>query len=71
MTADTIFDYFYGDESNMFSFYRIPRQLIVGEEFRKLSTDAKLLYGLFWTEQACLLKTAGMMNRDGCIFITP
>lgn len=50
MTADTIFDYFYGDESNMFSFYRIPRQLIVGEEFRKLSTDAKLLYGLFWTE---------------------
>ena len=40
------FDYYYGDESNQFSFYRIPRQLITGEQFKKLSTDAKLLYGL-------------------------
>ncbi len=30
------FDYYYGDESNQFSFYRIPRQLITGEQFRKL-----------------------------------
>ena len=35
------FDYYYGDESNQFSFYRIPRQLITGENFKKLSTDAK------------------------------
>ena len=40
------FDYYYGDESNQFAFYRIPRQLITGEAFKKLSTDAKLLYGL-------------------------
>ena len=37
------FDYFYGGESEQFSFYRIPRQLIVGPEFRHVSTDAKLL----------------------------
>ena len=36
------FDYYYGDESNQFAFYRIPRQLITGEAFKKLSTDAKL-----------------------------
>ena len=40
------FDYYYGDERSQFSFYRIPRQLITGARFKKLSTDAKLLYGL-------------------------
>lgn len=43
---DPGFDYFYGGESEQFSFYRIPRQLIVGPEFKHVSTDAKLLYGL-------------------------
>ncbi len=28
------FDYYYGDESNQFAFYRIPRQLITGEAGR-------------------------------------
>lgn len=41
-----VFDYYYGEESESCSFYRIPRLLIVGERFSGLSTDAKLLYGL-------------------------
>ena len=52
------FDYYYGDESNQFSFYRIPRQLITGEQFKKLSTDAKLLYGL-------LLDRMGLSAKNG------
>ena len=40
------FDYYYGDESGQFSFYRIPRQLITGARFKRLSTDAKLQYEL-------------------------
>ena len=40
------FDYFYGGESDLFSYYRIPRLLVTGEQFENLSTDAKLLYGL-------------------------
>ena len=52
------FDYYYGDESNQFSFYRIPRQLITGEAFKKLSTDAKLLYGL-------LLDRMGLSAKNG------
>lgn len=51
-------DYYYGDESNQFSFYRIPRQLIVDEQFKKLSTDAKLLYGL-------LLDRMGLSAKNG------
>ena len=38
MAAETSFDYYYGDESNQFSFYRIPRQLVTGDRFKRLST---------------------------------
>ena len=51
MSDTTTFDYYYGDESNQFSFYRIPRQLITGEQFKRLSTDAKLLYLLFFPQR--------------------
>ena len=46
MASEISYDYYYGDESNQFSFYRIPRQLVTGDRFKQLSTDAKLLYGL-------------------------
>ena len=52
------FDYYYGDESNQFSFYHIPRQLVTGERFKQLSTDAKLLYGL-------LLDRVGLSAKNG------
>ena len=38
-------DYYYGIEAEQFSFYRVPRLLIKDERFKKLSSDAKLLYG--------------------------
>lgn len=52
------FAYFYGGQSESFSFYRIPRQLVVGEAFRHVSTDAKLLYGM-------LLDRMGLSARNG------
>lgn len=58
MSDTTTFDYYYGDESSQFSFYRIPRQLITGEQFKRLSTDAKLLYGL-------LLDRMGLSAKNG------
>ena len=45
MNESTVNNYYYGDESNQFSFFRIPRQLITGDRFKHISTDAKLLYG--------------------------
>ena len=58
MAAGTVFDYYYGDESTQFSFYRIPRQLITGDDFKRLSTNAKLLYGL-------LLDRMGLSAKNG------
>ena len=52
------FDYFYGGQSDAFSYYRIPRLLITAPQFKGLSTDAKLLYGL-------LLDRMGLSARNG------
>lgn len=52
------FDYFYGGESEQFSYYRIPRLLVTGYQFKNLSTDAKLLYGL-------MLDRMGLSARNG------
>lgn len=43
----TEFDYYYGAESEQFSFVRVPRVLFTDKEhFSNLSNEAKLLYGL-------------------------
>jgi len=42
MAAGTEFDYYYGGESNQFSFYRIPRQFVTGERSKRLSTDESM-----------------------------
>jgi len=68
MAAETAFDYYYGDESNQFSFYRIPRQLITGDRFKRLSTDAKLLYGLLLDRMGLSAKN-GWYDEQGRVFI--
>ena len=40
------FDYFYGCESEQFSFYRIPKMLFKDKQFKNVSAEAKVLYGL-------------------------
>lgn len=68
MSGTAQFDYYYGDESNQFSFYRIPRQLITGKQFRKLSTDAKLLYGLLLDRMGLSAKN-GWYDGQGRVYI--
>ena len=62
------FDYYYGDESGQFSFYRIPRQLITGARFKRLSTDAKLLYGLLLDRMGLSAKN-GWYDEKGRVYI--
>ena len=52
------FDYFYGDEAEQFTFYRIPKALITSQQFKKVSDSAKLLYGL-------MLDRMGLSIRNG------
>ena len=46
MQSQVNFSYFYGEESEQFSYFRIPRLLVRSKRFKTLSTEAKLLYGL-------------------------
>lgn len=66
--STSVFDYYYGYESGQFSYFRIPRQLVAGEKFRRLSTDAKLLYGLF-LDRMGLSARNGWYDKLGRVFI--
>lgn len=46
MSNNLNLDYFYGSESEQYSFYRIPRVLFKDKKFKEMSVDAKVLYGL-------------------------
>ena len=39
-------DYFYGGESEQYSFYRIPKVLFTAAHYRAVPVEAKVLYGL-------------------------
>ena len=39
-----VYDYNYGAQSDQFSFIRVPAVFFRDERFKKMSTDAKVLY---------------------------
>ena len=58
------FDYYYGLEAEQFSFYRIPRLLIKDKRFKKLSSDAKLLYGLMLDRMSLSMKNGWLDDEN-------
>ena len=53
------FEYFRAEESDQFSFFRIPKALFTEKEFASLSTDAKLLYDRLQAYiEFCLIESA-------------
>ena len=50
------YDYFYGAQAEQFSFYRIPKALFTDTQFKDLSTDAKVLYGILLDRMSLSLK---------------
>lgn len=62
------FDYYYGAESEQFAFYRIPRALMKESRFKKLSAEAKILYGLM-LDRMSLSAQNGWIDDDNRVFI--
>lgn len=56
MNEKIIFSYFYGQEADLLSFYRIPKLLFTSDAFRELSTDGKVLYGLMLDRMSLSIK---------------
>lgn len=62
------FDYFYGQQSDQFVFYRIPKVLFTDERFWNVSTDAKLLYGILLDRMNLSVKN-GWIDENMRVFI--
>ena len=56
MDQKLTFQYFYGNEADQYSFYRIPKLLFKNEYFKNLSSDAKILYGLMLDRMSLSIK---------------
>lgn len=62
------FDYFYGKQSELFSFYRIPKVLFTDKRYWNVSTDAKLLYGIL-LDRMNLSARNGWFDEAGRVYI--
>ena len=62
------FDYFYGSQAEQFSFYRIPKVLFTDPQFKPLSTDAKVLYGILLDRMSLSVKN-GWLDEQGRVYI--
>ena len=58
MPEPAMLDYFYGVEAEQYTFYRIPKVLFTDPSYRRISSDAKILYGL-------MLDRMGLSVRNG------
>ena len=62
------YDYFYGQQADQFSFYRIPKALFTDEAFDSISIDAKLLYGILLDRMNLSAKN-GWLDKEGRVYI--
>lgn len=63
-----MYDYFYGAEAEQFSFYRIPKVLFTEETFKKISAEAKVLYGLLLDRMSLSAKN-GWLDAESRVYI--
>ncbi len=63
-----MFEYLYEDQAEQFAFYRIPKLMFTDVRFKRLSTDAKVLYGLL-LDRASLSRENGWIDDEGKVYI--
>ena len=64
MEKKMTFNYFYGTEADLFSFYRIPKALFTDSYFKDLSSDAKILYGLMLDRMSLSIKNQWFDDKN-------
>ena len=60
--------YFYGKEADQYSFYKIPKLLFTDEHFKKISVEAKVLYGLMLDRMSLSVKNQ-WLDGEGRAYI--
>ncbi len=61
-------DYFYEEQSDQFTFYRVPKVLVAEKRYSSMPSDAKLLYGLLLDRMSLSAKNS-WLDGQGRIFI--
>ena len=61
-------NYFYGSQARQFTFYRVPTVLFTDEQYRTLSSDAKVLYGILLKRMELSARN-GWFDEDGRVYI--
>lgn len=60
--------YFYGKEADQYSFYKIPKLLFTDDYYKKISVEAKVLYGLMLDRMSLSIKNQ-WLDTEGRAFI--
>ena len=68
MPSNLNLDYYYGNEAEQFSFYRVPKTLLTDPRYKSVSIEAKVLYGLLLDRMGLSVRN-GWMDRDRRIYI--
>ena len=68
MSEIILSDYLYGDEAAQFIFFKMPHQLFDNPHFKRLSTAAKLLYGML-LDRMSLSARNGWHDDAGRVYI--
>ena len=58
------YDYFYGQQSDLFTFYRVPKVLFTNERFWNISADAKMLYGILLDRMSLSAKNGSLSQAQ-------
>lgn len=64
------FNYYYGSEAEQFTFIRVPKAIVKDPEFKDLSNEAKLLYGILLDRMSLSIKNGWFdeLNRAYIIY---
>ena len=61
-------DYYYGNEAEQYSFYRIPKTLLTDPRYKGLSIEAKVFYGLLLDRMSLSVRN-GWMDDERRVYI--
>ena len=61
-------DYYYGTEEDRFNFYRVPKTLLTDPQYKSVSIEAKVLYGLLLDRVGLSIKN-GWMDKEHRVYI--
>ena len=61
-------EFYYGQETEQFTFYRLPKALITDNRFKDISNNSKLLYGLM-LDRMSLSVRSGWFDDQNRVYI--